>query len=86
MPICGDSFCDPPEDPQTCPQDCQMATTGTGGGGSTTCAHDVCVQGGPLDPLCDPCVTIICGLDSYCCDTAWDDSCTLDADFFCGCP
>jgi hypothetical protein len=46
-----------------------------------TCAHPLCHPGAVLTPGCDDppvspsCVTAICSLDAYCCDTAWDDIC-----------
>jgi hypothetical protein len=77
-PTCGDTYCDPPESPQGCPQDCQQV-----GGG--TCAHGACEEGAALDPSCDLCATVVCGLDSFCCDTNWDVLCVASADLFCGC-
>ncbi len=53
---------------------------GSGGG----CAHDLCALGEPLDPNCDPCVADLCGQDSYCCSTYWDDACVANVPNFCG--
>ncbi len=76
--MCGDGYCDPPEDEQSCPQDCQQ------GGG--TCAHDYCQEGVALDAQCDICVDLVCTLDAFCCNTEWDDACVGNAEIFCGCP
>ncbi|MCH6562793.1 MAG: hypothetical protein IH800_10310 [Myxococcales bacterium] len=43
--------------------------------GSCGCFHDKCVAGAALIPACDPCVTTICALDSFCCETQWDTPC-----------
>lgn len=44
----------------------------------TTCSHDLCTEGQPLDSLCDPCVASVCAADSFCCSNAWDMFC-IDA-------
>jgi hypothetical protein len=74
--VCGDMYCDAGEQ-QSCPQDCGMQ------GG--TCSHSPCQLGPALDPNCDPCASLICGLDPYCCSTDWDSICVDNAAFFCGC-
>ena len=78
-------------------------STGTGGstsggstsggstsGGSTgsTCAHSLCTTGGTLTASCDPCASLVCQYDSYCCGTAWDQYCVAEAQQWCGktCP
>ncbi len=65
-----------------------LSACGSGSGGSgntsTTCAHDVCVEGGPLGPSCDSCAATVCDEDPYCCDTEWDDICVSEAVSFCG--
>ena len=43
--------------------------------GSCGCFHDKCVAGAALIPACDPCVTTICALDSFCCEAQWDTPC-----------
>jgi hypothetical protein len=51
-----------------------------GGGGGSNC----CVPNGGLgcdDPECE---AIVCGLDPFCCDTAWDSICADEAAQFCG--
>jgi hypothetical protein len=45
------------------------------GGG---CAHDKCVEGGPLTLGCDPCVMDICTFDSFCCTDSWDAACVSE--------
>jgi hypothetical protein len=69
------------------------ATTsvGSGGGAPPACAHDLCEQGDPLEPSCDPCVAELCGtVDPYCCDQlagqkgSWDVMCIGEAQKLCG--
>lgn len=55
-----------------------------GCGGSSGCAHDVCVTGVALFAPCDPCVQTVCGIDPYCCETAWDATCVDEAGQYCG--
>ncbi|HTJ85203.1 MAG TPA: hypothetical protein VL400_25980 [Polyangiaceae bacterium] len=59
-------------------------TAATTSGGA--CAHDPCATGAALDPTCDPCVILVCGFSSSCCDTTWDASCVIAAGAFCSCP
>ncbi len=56
-----------------------------GGGGGFGCAHDECVQGGPLEYGCSDCATAVCDYDSVCCDSTWDDVCVDEASQICGC-
>lgn len=49
-----------------------------------TCAHDLCVPGGPLDHQCDPCTQQVCAQDPYCCSTSWDRTCVEEAANSCG--
>lgn len=61
--------------------------SGTGGGSMSNCAHDVCTVGIALTLGCgEPCVDTVCGLDSYCCDTEWDQTCVDEAVDFCSAP
>ncbi len=39
------------------------------------CSHDYCEEGSGLNSSCDPCVTAICDIDSFCCQTGWDQNC-----------
>ena len=58
-----------------------------------TCAHGLCVSGGPLVPACDSaapsqsCVEQICNVDPFCCEVlagGWDSSCIHQVDSICG--
>jgi hypothetical protein len=49
-----------------------------------SCAHAICTAGGNLANGCDPCVTQICTVDSYCCTTAWDSICVGEVASVCG--
>ena len=53
---------------------------GEGGAGS-----DCCTPGGNGTPGCDDpeCEALICGLDSFCCDTSWDTICAAAAADLC---
>lgn len=57
------------------------------GGGEEPC-HDECVPGGPLDPSCGECATLVCDADPFCCESGWDDVCEDLAQDLCGldCP
>jgi hypothetical protein len=76
-PFCGDHACNGDEDASSCPEDC-------------VCAHDKCVEGGPLSSGCDgdPCTTAICAVDPFCCSLGWDNICVQEVDSICGetCP
>jgi hypothetical protein len=52
--------------------------------GCNTCSHDICLEGGPLVNGCDPCVTQICALDSWCCTNSWDSLCVDEVGTICG--
>jgi hypothetical protein len=64
------------------------ATTGWVNGLNVECPHDKCDTGGPLGPLCDPCVAQICDVDPFCCNVAWDGICVNQVTTVCGlsCP
>ncbi|MFT3841054.1 MAG: hypothetical protein QM723_28945 [Myxococcaceae bacterium] len=53
-------------------QTCQAGVCKTA---TSTCAHSECTTGAKLSKTCDPCVTQICAVDSYCCSTSWDSIC-----------
>jgi hypothetical protein len=55
-----------------------------GEGGGSSCAHELCDTGAPLDPTCDPCVETVCAQDGFCCESAWDSICVIEAQDFCG--
>lgn len=58
------------------------AGTGTG---ATACAHPICVQGGELDPACDPCVaTILESGPSMCGEFFWSSDCIVATYTLCG--
>ncbi len=73
--VCGDGVCDVTEDCNTCPGDC---------GACGACAHDKCATGVALTSGCDPCVTQICAVDSYCCTSSWDSVCVDEVLSVCG--
>ena len=73
---CGGS-CGSCPNGQTCDADGQCQ-------GTVTCAHDDCATGGPLANGCDACVSSICGVDPYCCTTAWDSICVGEVGSVCG--
>ncbi|MFO0761283.1 MAG: hypothetical protein U0359_32695 [Byssovorax sp.] len=56
---------------------------GAGGGDPGGACHDICAAGDPLDMGCDPCVSILCAQDDYCCSTAWDSLCVSEVDMVC---
>lgn len=64
-PSCGDGSCDVGEC-SSCDQDCPDGCI---------CPHDVCTQGGPLDPGCGACEAQVCAEDSFCCTEGWDEIC-----------
>jgi hypothetical protein len=70
-----DSICGP-----TCGATTTSSTSSGGGG----CAHDTCVEGEALDPMCDACAEAVCAADAYCCTTLWDDTCVAEVADFCG--
>jgi hypothetical protein len=57
---------------------------GGGGGGSGTCDHGSDTVGTALDPACDDCAATVCGFDSFCCETEWDQTCVDEAAEACG--
>jgi hypothetical protein len=54
------------------------------GGGTGSCSHDFCVIGDALMTACAPCATTVCTEDPYCCSSAWDDKCVVEAKQLCG--
>jgi hypothetical protein len=61
------------------------SSSSSGSGGSTSkCSHDLCLAGGKLTKSCDPCVTQVCAVDSYCCAHGWDATCVGEAADICG--
>jgi hypothetical protein len=88
---CVDAICE--EDPYCC----ETAWDGTcvnwvdtlcgGQCQGTACAHDECVEGGPLVDSCSSCATTVCNADPWCCNNEWDDLCVAAAGDVaaCGC-
>jgi hypothetical protein len=62
---------------------CNGSGVCTAGTCSVTCAHDKCVTGDRLAADCDPCVTSICSIDSFCCNVAWDSLCVSEVASIC---
>ncbi len=61
---------------------------GTGGGEpGPSCSHDACEVGEAMSPSCDSCVSQLCELDPYCCETSYDETCVAEAQTIavCGC-
>ena len=64
--VCGDGSCDPiEEDCDNCPADCGVCPP-----------EDCCSANG--SPGCDipACEGLVCGVDPFCCDMLWDDTCS----------
>jgi len=57
---------------------------GSDGGTGGACAHPICTAGGPLTASCDACAGKVCGVDPYCCATAWDSVCVGEVQSICG--
>ena len=75
-PQCGDSFCDPDEDEDSCPQDCgvlQYPCCTDKGQGGVGCADDTALE------------QCVCNIDPFCCGNGdegggfWDETCVLHA-------
>jgi hypothetical protein len=60
---------------------------GGSGGGGGGCTHDACEVGDAMDATCSACVTSVCDLDAFCCESAWDEFCVQKAQSVasCGC-
>ncbi len=56
-------------------------------GDADCCPHDMCTQGGPLDPVCGGalpnCITTVCANDAFCCTQAWDGFCISEINTEC---
>lgn len=46
--------------------------------------HGLCATGEPLSATCDPCATILCAQDPYCCAVSWDATCVGEVGSICG--
>jgi hypothetical protein len=56
-----------------------------------SCEHDFCTEGPPGTPfngMCDDCVSMVCVVDPFCCQTDWDSFCVAQVGTVCGltCP
>jgi hypothetical protein len=49
----------------------------------STCEHAICATGEGLDATCDPCATLLCAQDPYCCNSAWDATCVGEVASIC---
>lgn len=65
---CGGPIDDTPDDPPP----------------ASSCAHATCEVGAALTNGCDACVSAICGVDVYCCNTTWDATCVGEVATVCG--
>jgi hypothetical protein len=79
-----DDYCCSTSWDATCVDEADQICGGICGGGGG-CAHDECVQGGPLEYGCSGCATAVCDYDPVCCDSIWDDVCVDEAAQICGC-
>jgi hypothetical protein len=50
------------------------------------CAHNPCTSGVKLATSCDngACVSKVCAMDPYCCNSSWDSLCVSEVDQYCG--
>ncbi len=69
---------------ETCGDGLDNDCDGTADDGCNNCSHDICLSGAALVSNCDPCVTQICAVDSFCCDTSWDGLCVDEVGSICG--
>ncbi|HUS68609.1 MAG TPA: hypothetical protein VMZ28_28935 [Kofleriaceae bacterium] len=60
-----------------------MVNLALGDTGGEECAHDVCEEGGSLDPACASCAGTVCGEDAFCCTQSWDATCVEEAQSMC---
>jgi hypothetical protein len=82
---CSVAYCD--ADADCCSNRCVAHTCAPVCVG-TSCNHDVCSIGAPLDPTCTgtadgTCVGKVCTIDPYCCCNAWDSFCVTQAEGAC---
>lgn len=52
-------------------------------GTGNSCVHATCGAGAALVSGCSPCATTVCGVDPYCCQVAWDETCVGEAKSLC---
>ncbi len=79
---CGDGTCDPSVgECSNCAADCLEHPL-------CPCAHDQCLEGGPLVAQCSDCATAVCDTFPFCCEEEWTFFCTNRAAEVCAgsCP
>jgi hypothetical protein len=64
--------------------ECVTTASETCGEPCIGCSHNECENGDPLDATCNTCVSQICSVDPFCCDTAWSDECIGKVETVCG--
>ncbi len=52
-------------------------------GAAPPCFHLACAEGEALAHGCDPCAAAVCEMDSFCCESSWDELCTWEAGVHC---
>jgi hypothetical protein len=57
---------------------------GGDGDGGLLCAHPICAAGVALTAACDPCATLVCASDPWCCAQMWDATCVGEVTSICG--
>jgi hypothetical protein len=72
-PGCGDGACGAGEDCAGCPADCGDCD-----------GIDPCTPGAPIPANEDPCAATVCGVDPFCCEVLWDETCVDEAGALCG--
>jgi hypothetical protein len=93
--VCGELQCSPPgeecaNEDSCCSKRCEQVGLPTPQCcASEGCAHEVCAEGAPLDPVvcmddASACVAAVCTLDPYCCCVAWDNLCVESVPMQCG--
>jgi hypothetical protein len=80
--VAWDSIC--ADEAATFPECVAGCNSGDGGGGP---ASNCCSANGGLGCDNDTCEALVCGIDSFCCNVAWDSICADEAATFpeCGC-
>jgi hypothetical protein len=67
-----------------CSNPLQACGTQGGNQGGGSCGHSPCDTGAALGGSCDSCAASVCAVDSYCCTTAWDQTCVSEVAQYCG--
>jgi hypothetical protein len=84
--FCGCDPCLPNGAACMSPADCcsGTCTNNVCGPPPPPCPHSVCAEGVALGPQCGACVVQVCGVDPFCCQSAWDAFCVAEAEQLCG--